>query len=209
MKLLKNCTVFEDDNGAQYSLGEKCKVHKVIELKDRIIIYYLDRRGVKNTRPVYCYSKKDGSLIWQIESLLVFKEEKFSEKSQVYIYNAYIKDSINGKSIHFTDPIYDGRYPEEEWDSVEKYLSLRKRMNIYNNKGELKESEENIILTHFTQEEKDTLLNGYDKSHLSYYKIEEFYSRDKYLILCASPKHVYFSLNPDTGKLTKIIEGVD
>ncbi|MCJ8328345.1 MAG: hypothetical protein HRT41_16045 [Campylobacteraceae bacterium] len=211
MKLLVNCTVFEDDNCLQYSLGKQCEVDVIVELEDRIIIYYLDRREEDNKQPIYCYSKKDASLLWRVESLKIFKEEKLDETDQVYLRGSYKKDVTNGKKIHFTDPEYDGRYPDEDWDTIEKYTSLVKCMLIYNNKGELTEQigDEYIMLTHFTQEEKDTLINGYEKSMaIHYHKINEPYIKYKYLILCsASSKYINFSLDPENGKLTKIIEG--
>ena len=118
MKLLVNCTVFEDDNCLQYSLGKQCEVDVIVELEDRIIIYYLDRREEDNKQPIYCYSKKDASLLWRVESLKIFKEEKLDETDQVYLRGSYKKDVTNGKKIHFTDPEYDGIYPDEDWDTI-------------------------------------------------------------------------------------------
>ena len=34
----------------------------------------LDRREEDNKQPIYCYSKKDASLLWRVESLKIFKE---------------------------------------------------------------------------------------------------------------------------------------
>lgn len=209
MKVLNNKRVLEDDNNIQYFLDDTSKVRRVIDLKDIIVIEYGHEIESDDDRPIYCFCKKDGKILWQVENPCLIEDENFEENSYVSLYGFYKTDEENGEKL----PLYTDSYAERMamfWYTKNKYIDIYQRMDIYNNQGDLKESKKNIILEDLTQEEKDTLLCGKNVSGPIWYsKPEEDYEEDKYKIICrvSSGGNFHFCfIDLFTGKLKKIEE---
>lgn len=210
MKSLKNNRVFEDNNNMQYFLENNSTVYKLIDLKDRIIIDYNYEGESNDNRPIYCFSKKDGKILWQVQNPALVENADFEETASVSVYGFYKIDEKNGEKLS----LYSDYYAERMamfWYTEDKYIKITQRMSICNNKGELKESEQNIILEDLTQEEKDTLLEGDDVSGPIWYsKPDEEYNSNKYKIICkmshGEGQLSFCFLNPENGELEKMID---
>ncbi|GHB75881.1 hypothetical protein GCM10008107_26630 [Psychrosphaera saromensis] len=212
MKLLKKCTVFEDDSGRQYPIDVACKeIAHVIELQDRLILlpyFYIDDEE-NNYRAVFCFSKEDGHLMWRSQPPYELNEPYFDGDETVDSMRLYKEDNEVGENIHFLSEVTDGRFDRHNnWTTTQKYIRILCGYHISNNQGELVPSKGQLQLN-LTKEEEDKLLIDGATGPLWYAKLDEPFDDERHFIHVPLGSFVVsvYKLDIDTGKLLKIRKG--
>lgn len=223
MKLLNKKRTFEDNNGLQYFLNDHMIIYNIIELKDKIIIIYSDKRKKKDLRPIYCFSKKDASILWQVQYPII-NDIQLDENYSISHRSFYIKDNVNGRKKYLFNSDYEERMGMV-WYLKDKYINPITRLIVFNKEGELKEFVEdedpNLYLANLNEKEKYALFDDIRRSFIRFFysKLNEEFNEDIHKIIC---KVIYINedddkdkddvncfLDPNTGMLREIIEGVD
>ena len=213
MKLLKKRTVFEDDNGRQYSLGNNCKeLVYVIEFLDRIIVrpYFFDKNKEKY-KEVFCFSKADGHLMWRSQPPYELNEPYFDGDETVQNITLYKVDEEKGQNLLCHSSMTDGRMDRQNnWMTLKKYRKLTTEHHISDNQGNLIPSELQLKLS-LTKQEEDSLLIDGCTGPLWYGKLDETFDKDIHFIKCSINSYVVaaYKIDIDTGKLVKMQKGID
>ena len=89
-------------------LNDHMIIYNIIELKDKIIITYSDKRRNENLRPIYCFSKKDASILWQVQYPII-DDIQLDENYLIDYRSFYIKDNVNGRKKYLFNSDYEER----------------------------------------------------------------------------------------------------
>lgn len=205
MKLLNNHTVFENDQGQQFGMGDEYVISFVIELEDRVILKMMVNPEADENNAVYCFSKPDARLIWQLENPVKLNRLFLGDES-ISAVRLYTKDE-NGKPYMV---LFDAGLMSKLWYTKQKYTMVREEYFISNNQGLLAQSD-TYIKADANDSLYEKLLYRGNTGPISYFPLREPFNPEIHKIICTTdaPYPNAFYVDIDTGKLTELQEGVD